>query len=331
MRLADMNITLGLIQAHRGELEAATASGFRSLAYERKSGPSLLIRAAGRLRRSAARGAARGPASARSLAKSADAIRRLLQFDGGTREQLTAVLVAHALARRGRAIGGSWLWRGDRRTLGVVDGGRGGGLAEAHTPRGWSRLDGAVRAGSVGASANASVRRRGRAYLLGLLSRAERANGWTLAESPGAPRRTGCSGCSLSRRGTRTGAGTLSGRHVVTHLRYSGAALAAQRHGLPKEGKRTPMLALPPLGRAGGPCSPRWLALAGGAVVGAVGVRTLGGWSEPAAEEGEAGGSESWARKARELVWWLVASGRGSGRGWWSARPVSSSAMSAWR
>jgi tetratricopeptide (TPR) repeat protein len=46
MRLADTNITLGLIRAERGDVDAATEAGFRALSYERKSGPSLLIRAA---------------------------------------------------------------------------------------------------------------------------------------------------------------------------------------------------------------------------------------------------------------------------------------------
>jgi tetratricopeptide (TPR) repeat protein len=46
MRLAEVNIILGLVHAHRGELGSAVNSGLRALAYERKSGPSLLIRAA---------------------------------------------------------------------------------------------------------------------------------------------------------------------------------------------------------------------------------------------------------------------------------------------
>ncbi len=45
MRLAEVHITLGLIQAQRGDLEAAVESGSHALTYERKSGPSLLIRA----------------------------------------------------------------------------------------------------------------------------------------------------------------------------------------------------------------------------------------------------------------------------------------------
>ncbi len=46
MRLAEIHITLGLIHVHRNELQAALDAGFQALSYERKSGPSLLIRAA---------------------------------------------------------------------------------------------------------------------------------------------------------------------------------------------------------------------------------------------------------------------------------------------
>jgi tetratricopeptide (TPR) repeat protein len=45
MRLAEVHITHGLIHAQRGDLEAAVDSGTHALTYERKSGPSLLIRA----------------------------------------------------------------------------------------------------------------------------------------------------------------------------------------------------------------------------------------------------------------------------------------------
>ena len=45
MRLAEVHITLGLVHAQRGDLEAAIESGSHALTYERKSGPSLLIRA----------------------------------------------------------------------------------------------------------------------------------------------------------------------------------------------------------------------------------------------------------------------------------------------
>ena len=46
MRLAEVHIILGLVHAHRGDLDAAVKSGLHALTYERKSGPSLLIRAA---------------------------------------------------------------------------------------------------------------------------------------------------------------------------------------------------------------------------------------------------------------------------------------------
>jgi tetratricopeptide (TPR) repeat protein len=45
MRLADVHITLGVIRAQRGDLNGAVESGSQALAYQRKSGPSLLIRA----------------------------------------------------------------------------------------------------------------------------------------------------------------------------------------------------------------------------------------------------------------------------------------------
>ena len=45
MRLAEVHITLGLIHAQRNDIEAAVDSGTHAMTYERKSGPSLLIRA----------------------------------------------------------------------------------------------------------------------------------------------------------------------------------------------------------------------------------------------------------------------------------------------
>ena len=45
MRLADVHITLGVIHVQRGDLGGAVESGSQALTYQRKSGPSLLIRA----------------------------------------------------------------------------------------------------------------------------------------------------------------------------------------------------------------------------------------------------------------------------------------------
>ena len=49
----------------------------------------------------------------------------------------------------------------------------------------WSESFNELFAQVAGAFGNAAVRRHGRAYLLGLLSQAERKNGWTLAEFAG--------------------------------------------------------------------------------------------------------------------------------------------------
>jgi len=46
MRMAEIHITLGLVHAQRGDLDAAVDSGSHALTYQRKSAPSLLIRAA---------------------------------------------------------------------------------------------------------------------------------------------------------------------------------------------------------------------------------------------------------------------------------------------
>lgn len=45
MRMADTHITLGLVHAKRGDLDQAVNSGDHALTYERKSGPSLILRA----------------------------------------------------------------------------------------------------------------------------------------------------------------------------------------------------------------------------------------------------------------------------------------------
>jgi hypothetical protein len=47
----------------------------------------------------------------------------------------------------------------------------------------------------AGRFAQEDSRRRARMYVLGLLSRAERKNSWTLAEQAGDLTRTACSGC----------------------------------------------------------------------------------------------------------------------------------------
>jgi SRSO17 transposase len=66
--------------------------------------------------------------------------------------------------------------------LGVVDGAR-VRAGEAHAA--WSESFSELFAQVAGVFGNAAVRRHGRAYLLGLLSQAERKNSWMLAEFAG--------------------------------------------------------------------------------------------------------------------------------------------------
>ena len=64
---------------------------------------------------------------------------------------------------------------------------------EAHAA--WSESFNELFAQVAGAFGNAAVRRRGRAYLLGLLRRPSGRTGGRWRSSPGTPRRMGCSGC----------------------------------------------------------------------------------------------------------------------------------------
>ena len=73
----------------------------------------------------------------------------------------------------------------------------------------WSESFDGMFAQVAGVFANAAVRRHGRAYVLGLLSHAERKNGWTLAEFAGEASPDGMQRLlRTSRRGIRTPAGT---------------------------------------------------------------------------------------------------------------------------
>jgi len=66
--------------------------------------------------------------------------------------------------------------------LGVVDEER---MTAGAGHAAWSERFNELFALVAGVFGNAAVRRHGRAYLLGLLSHAERKNGWTLAEFAG--------------------------------------------------------------------------------------------------------------------------------------------------
>ena len=62
------------------------------------------------------------------------------------------------------------------------------------------------------------VRERARRYLVGLLDRVERKNGWQLAEAIGEAGRRACSACSTPPPGMPTGCATICGTYVVEHL-----------------------------------------------------------------------------------------------------------------
>jgi hypothetical protein len=68
--------------------------------------------------------------------------------------------------------------------LAVMEGSR-AGAADAHAA--WSESFNELFAQVAGVFSNAHVRRRGRAYALGLLSQTERKNSWQLAEFAGEP------------------------------------------------------------------------------------------------------------------------------------------------
>ncbi len=118
--------------------------------------------------------------------------------------------------------------------LGVVDGAR-VRAGEAHAA--WSESFNELFAQVAGVFANVSVRRRGRAYLLGLLSQAERKNGWTLAEFAGDASPDGLQRLLNYSPWDEDGCRDAVRRYVVTHLGDPGAVLAVDETGFLKKGR----------------------------------------------------------------------------------------------
>src|SRR5260370_12997501 len=87
---------------------------------------------------------------------------------------------------------------------------------EAHAA--WSESFNELFAQVAGAFGNAAVRRHGRAYLLGLLSHAERKNGWTLAEFAGDVSPDGLQRLLNFSPGGEDAGRDPRPRHVVAHL-----------------------------------------------------------------------------------------------------------------
>jgi SRSO17 transposase len=108
----------------------------------------------------------------------------------------------------------------------------------------WSESFNELFAQVAGAFGNAAVRRHGRAYLLGLLSQAERKNGWTLAEFAGDVSPDG-----LQRLLNFSPWDEDACRDAVR--RYAGAVLAVDETGFLKKGRMSAGVARQYTGTAG--------------------------------------------------------------------------------
>ncbi len=132
--------------------------------------------------------------------------------------------------------------------LGVVDGAR-VRAGDAHAA--WSESFNELFARVAGCFGNAAVRRHGRAYLLGLLSRAERKNGWTLAEFAGDASPDGLQRLLNYSPWDEDGCRDAVRRYVVAHLGDPGAVLAVDETGFLKKGRMSAGVARQYTGTAG--------------------------------------------------------------------------------
>ncbi|HET9974795.1 MAG TPA: IS701 family transposase [Streptosporangiaceae bacterium] len=103
----------------------------------------------------------------------------------------------------------------------------------------------------AGEFSNAAVRRHGRAYLLGLLSQAERKNGWTLAEFAGDATPDGLQRLLNFSPWDEDGCRDALSRYVVSRLGDPGAVLAVDETGFLKKGKMSAGVARQYTGTAG--------------------------------------------------------------------------------
>jgi len=132
--------------------------------------------------------------------------------------------------------------------LGVVDEAR--VLAgEAHAA--WSESFNELFARVAGEFGNAAVRRHGRAYLLGLLSQAERKNGWTLAEFAGDVSPDGLQRLLNFSPWDEDACRDALSRYVVRHLGDPAAVLAVDETGFLKKGRMSAGVARQYTGTAG--------------------------------------------------------------------------------
>ena len=132
--------------------------------------------------------------------------------------------------------------------LGVVDEAR-VRAGEAHAA--WSESFNELFAQVAGVFGNAAVRRHGRAYLLGLLSQAERKNAWTLAEFAGDVSPDGLQRLLNFSPWDEDACRDALSRYVVRHLGDPGAVLAVDETGFLKKGRMSAGVARQYTGTAG--------------------------------------------------------------------------------
>jgi SRSO17 transposase len=101
----------------------------------------------------------------------------------------------------------------------------------------WSESFNELFAQVAGVFGNVAVRRHGRAYLLGLLSQAERKNGWTLAEFAGDVSPDGLQRLLNFSPWDEDGCRDAVRRYVVRHQGVPGAVLAVDETGFLKKGR----------------------------------------------------------------------------------------------
>ena len=132
--------------------------------------------------------------------------------------------------------------------LGVVDEAR---VAAVDAHAAWSESFNELFAQVAGEFANVAVRRHGRAYLLGLLSQAERKNGWTLAEFAGDAGPSGLQRLLNYSPWDEDGCRDALRRYVVRHLGDRAGVLAVDETGFLKKGRMSAGVARMYTGTAG--------------------------------------------------------------------------------
>jgi len=115
----------------------------------------------------------------------------------------------------------------------------------------WSESFNEMFAQVAGAFGNAAVRRHGRAYLLGLLSHAERKNSWTLAEFAGDVSPDGLQRLLNFSPWDQDACRDAVRRYVVRNLGDAGAVLAVDETGFLKKGRMSAGVARMYTGTAG--------------------------------------------------------------------------------